>query len=170
MPSRKAVKPTRKSSSTRQQWQAGALSDRPSKTFAGHQIQIEDKAAVIDAIAGQLQASASGRDFNLIRLILLEAEQPGPHTFSFKDYEPALVESHLIMLIEAGLVHGSVMREGTDNTTQVLVNRLTWSGHDLVALLRENARWEAARNATLDAHGRAHFDALVEWLKRPTQP
>jgi len=124
---------------------------------------------VIDAIAGQLQASASRRDFNLIRLILLEAEQAGSHTFSFKDYEPAMVQSHLIMLIEAGLVHGSVMREGAD-TTQVLVNRLTWSGHDLVALLRDNARWEEARNAALDAHGRAHFDALVESLKRPTQP
>jgi hypothetical protein len=166
MTPRKPSKPTKQDSSTRARFTAGRLTTKKSKTSATDKIATGDHVSVIDSIAGQIQASASRRDFNLIRAILLEAEQAGPHTFTFPEYERAMIENHLMLVIEAGLVQGTIMREGT-GSTHVLVNRLTWAGHDFVALLRDNARWQDVRIAALDAHGRAHFDVLVRILQNP---
>ncbi|HTO04919.1 MAG TPA: DUF2513 domain-containing protein, partial [Opitutus sp.] len=72
----------------------------------------------------------------------------------------------LILLVEAGFLHGTIMREGT-GTTHVLVDRLTWNGHDLLALVRDPTRWQKAQTDVLDPHGRAHLDMLVTSLKAP---
>jgi hypothetical protein len=169
MNSQKSPKAKSSAASALDRVKATGLSKTQSKNYAAAKAAAANQVSVIDAIAGQMQAAASRRDFNLIRAILLQAEQTGPHTFDIPGYERAMVESHLLLLIEVGLVQGSIMRDGTGPATHVLVDRLTWSGHDLVALLRDNARWEETRTAVLDAHGRAHFDVLVAWLKRPPQ-
>ena len=125
---------------------------------------LKDHVSVVDAIAGQIESSPLRRDFNLVRSILIEAEQPGTHAFSFDGYNQAMVQAHLILLIEAGFLHGTILREGNGGP-HALVDRLTWIGHDLLALMRDTVRWQKAPTAVVDPHGRAHLDVLVAWLK-----
>jgi hypothetical protein len=122
--------------------------------FATRKSSTDSRVSAVGSIISQIQASTLRRDFNLVRLILLEAEQPGVHAFSFAGYERDMVQSHL----------GTIMRE-SGGSTHVLVDRLTWAGHDLLALVRDDKRWQKARADILDAHGRAHADVLVQWLK-----
>ena len=111
-----------------------------------------------------LQSSAWRRDFNLIREILLTAEQPGPHAFSYPEFGAEMVQNHLVLLVEAGLLRGTMLREG-GGTTRALIERLTWAGHDLLALVRNSGDWQKARTKLLDPHGRADSDVLTEWLR-----
>lgn len=134
------------------------------KTALSKKTALKDHVSVVDAIVGQIESSSLRRDFNLVRLILMEAEQPDTHAFSFDGYNQAMVQAHLILLIEAGFLHGSILREG-NGETHALVNRLTWTGHDLLALMRNTVRWREASTAVLDSHGRGHLDVLVAWLK-----
>lgn len=142
-----------------------ALKKKPlTKTALSKKTALKDHVSVVDAIIGQIESSPLRRDFNLVRFILMEAEQPGTHAFSFNGYNQAMVQAHLILLIEAGYLHGSILREG-NGATHALVDRLTWAGHDLLALMRNTVRWQEASTAVLDPHGRAHLDVLVAWLK-----
>jgi hypothetical protein len=132
--------------------------------FATRKSSTDSRVSAVGSIISQIQASTLRRDFNLVRLILLEAEQSGVHAFSFAGYERDMVQSHLGLLVDVGLLRGTIMRE-SGGSTHVLVDRLTWAGHDLLALVRDDKRWQKARADILDAHGRAHADVLVQWLK-----
>ena len=135
-----------------------------SKTALSKKTALKSQVSVVDAIAGQIESSPLRRDFNLVRSILMEAEQPGTRAYSFDGYNAAMVQAHLILLIEAGFLHGSILREG-NGATHALVDRLTWTGHDLLALVRDAVRWQKASTTVMDPHGRAHLDVLVAWLK-----
>ena len=125
---------------------------------------INESAAVREMLDEVMEPAPFRRDFNLIRAVLLEAEQPGIHPFTYPTYDRTMVQSHLVLLIEAGFAHGTIVRNANGLTT-ASIDRLTWFGHDLVALLKDAALWQQARNTILDSHGCAHTDLLIEWLK-----
>jgi hypothetical protein len=116
------------------------------------------------SVAATNAATLLRRDFNLIRLILIEAEQPGGHPFRYDQYDRRMVQNHLMLLVEAGLLDGSVIREG-NGLIRVDVERLTWAGHDLLAQIRDDALWQKAQACgVLDANGRSHLATLSRWL------
>ncbi len=125
---------------------------------------IKGATAIRDILDEVLEPAPLRRDFNLVRAILLEAEQPGVHPFMYPNYDRMMVQTHLMLLIEAGFAHGTVVRNGNGVTT-ANIERLTWSGHDLLALMKTAPLWERARTMILDAHGCAHTDLLIGWLK-----
>ena len=108
--------------------------------------------------------AARRRDFRLIRTLLLRLERDGPQVPTLSDYSNAQVHDHLVMLIDAGYLAGSVLREG-NGSIFALVERITWSGHDLIALFRNDEKWQSATTALLDADGRASTDVLLKGLK-----
>ncbi len=120
---------------------------------------------VVEGVAAQ--TALGRRDLNLVRAILANAEQGSPVKLSPQTtvgFPPAMVQQHLLLMVEAGLLHGTVVRSGAGDV-QVLPERLTWAGHDAYALMCNDARWQRARETLLDAGGRAHFAELLECLK-----
>jgi hypothetical protein len=142
--------------------------ERPETVFAKLREQVSSDSQP-DDLATELEAARDAsplrRDFNLIRAILLEAEEPGAHAFNFDEFDRRMVQNHLQLLIEGGFLTGSIMREGA-GLSHVVADRLTWSGHDLLALMKNPSVWQKARTQLLDKGGRANLDLIVAWLKQ----
>jgi Hypothetical protein (DUF2513) len=108
----------------------------------------------------------------LIRNILLEIEAKAPPSGGMQErvaidgYDRATVNAHLRMLIEeANLVDGRVMRTLGPQGDEVMVLGLTWSGHDFLGAARSDEIWTKARGTILKRGFSITFDMLVEWLK-----
>lgn len=147
-----------------------AARERPETVFAKLREQVAPDSQLDDlAVEAEAARDASPlrRDFNLIRAILLEAEEPGAHAFNFDEFDRRMVQNHLQLLIEGGFLTGSIMREGA-GLSHVVADRLTWSGHDLLALMKNPSVWQKARTQLLDKGGRANLDLIVAWLKQQT--
>lgn len=123
----------------------------------------EKSSADSSELAATNAATPLRRDFNLIRLILIEAEQPGGHPFRYDQFDRRMVQNHLMLLVEGGLLEGTVIREG-NGLIRVDVERLTWAGHDLLAQIRDDAVWQSAQGIAVDPNGRAHLATLSRWL------
>jgi len=83
------------------------------------------------------------RDMNLIRLLLLETEgeDPKPDLSAYTEDQRVY---HSALLIEAGLIDGSIVKnfEGLAATTIRL--RLTWAGHEFLDAARNDTIWHKA--------------------------
>lgn len=97
------------------------------------------------------------RDFDLIRLLLQEIE--GVEDMSdLSKYTKDQQLYHSCLLIEAGLVHGTIVVDQNGDPVSARINRLTWSGHEFIDLTRDNTVWvqangllkESARAATME--------------------
>ena len=107
------------------------------------------------------------RDFDLIRTILLDVEALPPgkgldHP-KYSPHSPAYVAEHVLLLIEGGLVEGSV-GEYTGGYS-VHVRRLTWSGHDFLQSARDDTVWNKAKEVMKSSANLFSFDILSELLK-----
>jgi hypothetical protein len=113
------------------------------------------------------------RDLRLIRLLLREVEKmsPGnlPAAITLPDQNPLIVMHHLRLLRDAGLVQGTAYRSGSGPEVTVLIEGLTWSGHDALALMEDPAAWAEA-DRLLDTQGRGDFPSLLQELRRARQP
>jgi hypothetical protein len=113
------------------------------------------------------------RDLRLIRQLLREVEKmaPGkvPAALNLPDHDPLIVMHHLRLLRDAGLVQGTVYRSGSGPEVTVLLEGLTWAGHDALALMEDAAAWAEA-DRLLDAHGRGDFPSLLQELRGARRP
>lgn len=109
------------------------------------------------------------RDFELVRKILSETNDlpaaKGGFTLEIEGYEKAVVDEHIELLIEAGLVSGKVIR-GTEEIVCAYVTRLTWYGHDFFAATSDKPLWQKAKKLLLDQGGAITFDLLFAWIKK----
>lgn len=110
------------------------------------------------------------RDIELLRRILREVEgfEPGTsgYVVTFPDeYPDSLVNEHIELLIEAGLLSGRVLR-GSAGLSAVHVTRLTWLGHDFLDASRNEGLWAKAKKMLADKGGGLAFDLLLAWLKK----
>ena len=82
------------------------------------------------------------RDMNLIRLLLLETEgeEPKPDVSAFTE---ARLLYHSALLIEAGLVHGTIILDNGQPINTVTL-RLTWAGHEFIDAARNDTVWRKA--------------------------
>jgi len=120
----------------------------------------------LPAIAA-LGAPPLRRDLRLVRAVLIAAEVGHPLTIPTPikaAYPAAMIDLHVALLIEAGLLLGSVYRSG-DGILRATAERLTWAGHDALALMLNPTRWAQAQGSVLDHAGRAQFAQLIEFLR-----
>jgi len=86
------------------------------------------------------------RDLALVREILLHIESfPYPNqymTFKLPDYEATVIEYHLYLLIEGQLIQAQRDRRSCfDEWNEV---RMTWAGHEFLALAADSTVWQQA--------------------------
>jgi hypothetical protein len=83
------------------------------------------------------------RDMNLIRLLLLETEgeDPKPDLSTYSENQSVY---HSALLIEAELVHGEVILDGSGQPTGAIILRLTWAGHEFLDAARNDTIWHKA--------------------------
>ena len=95
------------------------------------------------------------RDFNLIRLILLDIEKGIYREIEIERYSPEEVINHVILMYESGLL----------NKDQP--NYITMWGHDFLDLCRPEDRWNRVMEQVRKVNG-VPFDILIMLLNRET--
>lgn len=87
------------------------------------------------------------RDLNLLRSILLAVESAddgrSPNPILVDGYSEAAVGYHVLLAIEAGLLHGNDVT-GLNGPPTAIASRLTWSGHEFLDAARDDSRWSDA--------------------------
>jgi hypothetical protein len=87
------------------------------------------------------------RDFDLIRRIMIDVESIPAYgqkqNFSYDGYDSLTINQHIALLIEAGLIKGSIHEANVKST--VLVDDLTWAGHDFLNATKDETLWTKAK-------------------------
>ena len=83
------------------------------------------------------------RDMNLIRLLLLktEGEDPKPDLSAYTEDQRVY---HSALLIEAELVHGETVLDGSGQPVGTVILRPTWAGHEFLDAARNDTIWHKA--------------------------
>lgn len=109
------------------------------------------------------------RDIDLCRRILLEVETrpPGQYVQGLPfagEYDAGVVEEHVALLYEAGLMDANITRfHGA--ATHFLIKKLTWAGHDFLDAARDEGMWAQAKErlgASFDSVSFAVLKAMLE--------
>jgi hypothetical protein len=85
------------------------------------------------------------RDWDLVRRILINLEEASVplHADAIEGFDPALVSYHYRILGESGLIEAYCCE--SDGANACTATRLTWDGHDLLDVIRDESRWEIFR-------------------------
>lgn len=90
------------------------------------------------------------RDLDLVRQILFAMEDKkdihrpvNAKTLNIPGWSVAEVNYHLMIMIEAGYLEGTIRQFESD--TNVFVLRLTWHGHEFLDAARDEDRWKEAK-------------------------
>ena|ERR1035437_490631 len=93
------------------------------------------------------------RDMNLIRLLLIQVEsEEGEQGPDLSGYTKEQIIYHGALLVEAGLVHGTVV-DALSGLAGVQMIRLTWEGHEFLDAARNEALWKKVAAASLKIGG-----------------
>ncbi len=88
------------------------------------------------------------RDMDLIRAILLKVEESDevlPFPFEVPEYDERLVNDHIVLLDEAGLLEAYYSEMGSGAQLVVVVRKLTWEGHEFLDAARNEGIWSEAK-------------------------
>lgn len=80
------------------------------------------------------------RDVELIRDILLSVEVGHAGVQSEITEDPDIINHHLHLMIDGGLLNGQEINEGQWN-----IYGLTWEGYELIDLIGDDVRWAAIK-------------------------
>lgn len=104
------------------------------------------------------------RDFDLIRLLLQEVE--GVEDVSeLSKYTKDQQLYHSCLLIEAGLVHGTIVVDQNGNPAHTHISRLTWDGHEFLDMTRDPSIWSKVKGAVGESVRAAAIDTIKEACK-----
>jgi hypothetical protein len=108
------------------------------------------------------------RDLSLVRTILLATEALKPGSFhsqgskALEGVEARALLEHVRLLLEAGLVGGHMtLDDGRPSGGTFAIDRLTWKGHELLALLRDPGIWAQTQERLSVLGGSAPLELLT---------
>jgi hypothetical protein len=108
------------------------------------------------------------RDFDLVRMILRDVESMPPGTraqsFTYDSVESDVVVTHIVLLVEAGLLDGTIHAPLSGNK-RANVTGLTWAGHDFLDSIKDDSLWAKAKETVIKPAGGVAFSVLLEWAK-----
>ncbi|MCW9059410.1 MAG: DUF2513 domain-containing protein [Gammaproteobacteria bacterium] len=88
------------------------------------------------------------RDMELIRKILFAVENEEKDN-PIEGYSENVLRYHQALLIEAGLLEGKVLHGNvtfSESPVSVLIKKLTWEGHELLAAVRRDSIWNTIKS------------------------
>lgn len=109
------------------------------------------------------------RDMDLLRQLLLHIEEQDDGTdreidVQVNGIQPEVVAEHLRMLMEAKLIEGVTVPDGSETFDHVEPTRLTWSGHDFIETVRDPEIWKKTKEGAIAARGFT-FELLADLAK-----
>ncbi|WP_457095886.1 DUF2513 domain-containing protein [Lysobacter sp. P5_B9] len=107
------------------------------------------------------------RNMDLIRQVLLSAEA-GPPYPSIEDYPPQAVRYHQMLAIDAGLakgLHRTYQENATDIPDVVVVQGITWQGHDFLAAVRDDNNWAKLKKFLVESGKAVTLETLIAGAK-----
>ncbi|TAN62565.1 DUF2513 domain-containing protein [bacterium] len=111
------------------------------------------------------------RDFDLIRRLMKDIESvPAGKKYKdigylLPDYDADTVYKHISLLLDANLIKGrtvNLMR----GISGVVIDGLTWSGHDFLDAAKDDTLWNKAKETVLTPAVAITFELLCDWLKQ----
>lgn len=90
------------------------------------------------------------RDMELVRKIIIEIqkrEDMTPSVMEIPGYDEVTVARHLQLLMEAGLIDGISSHPISLGYPIIMVQDLTWSGHDFAAALDNEGVWQKIKQS-----------------------
>jgi len=105
------------------------------------------------------------RDMELIRLSLLEVEgeEPKPDLSAYSEEQKVY---HMALCIEAGLVDGDIVKDGSGYPVGTVAIRLTWKGHELLDAARNDTIWKKTVGQIKKAGVAITLPVLEDLLKK----
>jgi len=110
------------------------------------------------------------RDLDLIRELLLQLEAAPACSWPELDELSATLErdtetvrEHLLMLLDSGMLAGT-LAEADNYGDYPIAQRLTWQGHEFLALSRQTV-WDKVKKRMADRALDLPFDAVLALLK-----
>ena len=104
------------------------------------------------------------RDFDLIRLLLLQVEGV-ENVDGLSKYTDAEQLYHSCLLIEAGLVHGVIEVDENGDPVATRVSRLNWNGHEFLDMTRDPTLWSKVKGVIGESVRAATIDTIKEVCK-----
>ena len=101
----------------------------------------------------------------LIRLLLIKYEK-GEELSELPDYSTADQIYNLQLMHDANLILATFVEDATDQPQLVMVDRLTWAGHDFLDATCDNQIWKMAKEKVFKPGASWTFSLLTEWLKQ----
>ena len=109
------------------------------------------------------------RHFDLLRTILLRAEASDAGTNVLElglEQEFAEVAHHVELLVEAGLLKAQISYlDRSPTPVYVVIERLTWAGHEFLDLARDDARWNQVLARVTATTGATSFEIVRSMLE-----
>ena len=109
------------------------------------------------------------RDMELVRKILLYVEAKGDGSsglIQIDDYEQTLIDYHVDIMIDAGLLKGKPLRGGNRVLNHGVI--LTWDGHDFLDSIKNENVWNKIKGSIRDKGlelGNLPFMVLKDYVK-----
>ena len=108
------------------------------------------------------------RDMDVVRQLLLQLEEERA-SLEVEGCSDQTVLNHLDLMEEGGLIKANVIRTDQNSVTNVLVERITWQGHDFLDAARSEEIWNHTKKIVSQKTGTISFEllklALVETAK-----
>jgi hypothetical protein len=101
------------------------------------------------------------RDMDLARALLLEIERPG--SAGLDAWPDEVVRAHLRLLAEAGLIVAACEGGSVECPAVVVVEGMSWAGHDFLAAVRRDKVWRKVRERLIATGGGLAFEAIRQY-------
>jgi hypothetical protein len=110
--------------------------------------------------------SAVKRDWDLVRKLLFYLEEKSDdrviRNVQIEGYETLVINYHLVLLAEAGLITFEASRSTSnpERIIQVYPTQLTWEGHEFLEITRDDNKWNSIKQKVLGITGGLGIDMI----------
>lgn len=99
------------------------------------------------------------RNWDSIREVLIAIEDDNYDEYLEDSENQDIIIKNTALLIQAGFIDGKILNS-IDMNADVLVNDLTWQGHELLDTIRSKPVWDKIKSTALDKGLELTFDTV----------
>jgi len=81
------------------------------------------------------------------------------------DFTHIQIRHHAYLMIQGGLIEGTVRQGTRDPLPLAAPSSITWAGHDFLEAVKDPSLWDKARINVIKPAGGVAFSVLLEWVK-----